>query len=304
LAIAAFCFFAIAANIKKHGSFASWCKEAYENQGKQATAYPDNPRLKEKARQVLWEFDSLINKVSTTKVPIDFFDGYDEAIEKLHLLISIEHQVNFTGEKPSKVLEMVKGFREKDTREFIEKWHRDAQKEIYRADDERGKVKAFHRNFDAIAMHYPQMSQANVELVESLKAECQEGIGIHDTKDSPPLSVPGLDGVEDGFQFERYIAQILAKNGYTAQATQKSGDYGTDVLAEKDGIKYAVQCKLYSQPVGVKSVQEALSGKQYYNCHIAVVVTNNSFTRAAIELAEKTGVLLWNGTKIAGMSGK
>jgi HJR/Mrr/RecB family endonuclease len=108
-----------------------------------------------------------------------------------------------------------------------------------------------------------------------------------------------LENVKDGYQFEEYMAHILKKNGFRdVSTTKKSGDYGVDVLAKKKGSTYAVQCKLYSQPVGLTAVQEVFAGKKYYNCAIAVVATNNTFTSSAIELASKVDVELWDGSKI------
>lgn len=104
--------------------------------------------------------------------------------------------------------------------------------------------------------------------------------------------------VNNGIDFEKYICDILIKNGYTANVTQASNDYGVDVLAEKDMVKYAIQCKYYSGSVGISSVQEVITGKQYYNCHIAVVATNSYFTKNAIELAKANNVLLWDGNYI------
>lgn len=99
----------------------------------------------------------------------------------------------------------------------------------------------------------------------------------------------------DGFYFERYCAQLLLKNGFSkAEVTQGSGDFGVDILAEKDNITYAIQCKCYSNPVGNKAVQEAYSGKEFYKCMVAAVLTNSTFTRAAEETAKQTRVLLWD----------
>jgi len=103
-------------------------------------------------------------------------------------------------------------------------------------------------------------------------------------------------GVTDGHLFEKRVAFILMMRNYiNVELTSKSGDYGVDILAEKDGIKYAVQCKFYSAPVGVKAVQEASSGKSFYAAHVAVVATNSTFTANAKVLADKDAVVLWDG---------
>lgn len=103
----------------------------------------------------------------------------------------------------------------------------------------------------------------------------------------------------DGFAFENYCAELLKANEFTnVEVTQGSGDFGIDVLAEKEGITYAIQCKCYSNPVGNKSVQEAYTGKEYYKRMVAVVMTNSTFTSAAVETANETRVMLWDRKKL------
>lgn len=102
-----------------------------------------------------------------------------------------------------------------------------------------------------------------------------------------------IDAME-GHDFEHFCAAILRKIGYTVEVTPGSGDQGIDVIAIKDEIKYGIQCKCYSSDIGNKAVQEAFAGKTFYKCHIGVVLTNRYFTRAAKELAEANGIVLWN----------
>lgn len=102
-----------------------------------------------------------------------------------------------------------------------------------------------------------------------------------------------------GLEFEEFTVRLLSKNGFiNVRKTQGSGDYGIDVLAEKEGVTYAIQCKCYSDKVGNKAVQEAYSGKSFYNCMVAAVLTNNYFTKAAEETAKANNVLLWDRNKL------
>jgi restriction system protein len=96
----------------------------------------------------------------------------------------------------------------------------------------------------------------------------------------------------DPYGFEAHCAERLRNNGWKAQPTKKSGDQGADVIAVKNGISVAIQCKLYSKPVGNKAVQEVISGKLYNSTDFAVVVASKGYTRSAKKLAQKTGVLL------------
>lgn len=108
----------------------------------------------------------------------------------------------------------------------------------------------------------------------------------------------GLDEL-DGQSFEIWCAELLADNGFeNVRVTKGSGDQGVDILAEKDDVRFAIQCKLYSSPLGNRPVQEVFAGKTIYNCHVGVVMTNSTFTSGAKEAAEKTGVILWGADRL------
>lgn len=99
----------------------------------------------------------------------------------------------------------------------------------------------------------------------------------------------------DGTDFEHYTARLLKRLGYNQVfVTQASGDYGADVIAELNGVKYAFQCKRYGKNVGLKPIQEIYTAKQHYHCEKAVVVTNMRFSQNARNLAAETQVELWD----------
>lgn len=101
--------------------------------------------------------------------------------------------------------------------------------------------------------------------------------------------------IMEGHEFEYYCADLLRRAGFLeVEVTRGSGDYGVDILAERDGVTYAVQCKRYDGPVGVKAVQEAYAGRDYYDRMVGAVMTNQYFTRPAVEVARKLKILLWD----------
>ena len=109
-----------------------------------------------------------------------------------------------------------------------------------------------------------------------------------------PLLLIDIDNM-NGYEFERFCAQILQTNGfYDINVTKASGDQGVDVIALKDGIRCAIQCKRYSSNVGNKAVQEVVAGMQYYNCQIGIVMTNSYFTQSAKDLASRAEIILWD----------
>lgn len=106
----------------------------------------------------------------------------------------------------------------------------------------------------------------------------------------------------DGHDFEYFCADLLEQRGFVeVEVTRGSGDYGIDILAEKDGVTYAVQCKRYTAPVGVKAIQEAYAGRDYYDRMVGAVMTNQYFTAPAVEAAKKLKILLWDGGYVESM---
>jgi restriction system protein len=99
----------------------------------------------------------------------------------------------------------------------------------------------------------------------------------------------------EGHEFEHFCADLLRRRGFKEViVTKGSGDFGIDILAERDGISYGIQCKNYSAPIGVKAVQEVYAGRDYYDCMVGVVMSNQYFTGPAVEAAKKLKIVLWD----------
>ncbi len=103
-----------------------------------------------------------------------------------------------------------------------------------------------------------------------------------------------MDDME-GHDFEVFCAGLLEQQGFLeVEVTRGSGDFGVDILAEKDGVTYAIQCKRYQGPVGVEAVLRTYGGKDYYDRMVGAVMTNRYFTAPAVEAAKKLKILLWD----------
>ena len=72
-----------------------------------------------------------------------------------------------------------------------------------------------------------------------------------------------IDSME-GIEFEKYCAELLRKLGYIEIVrTPGSGDQGVDIVAVKNDIRYAIQCKRYSSDLGNTPIQEVVAGKAF-----------------------------------------
>ncbi len=113
-----------------------------------------------------------------------------------------------------------------------------------------------------------------------------------------PNNTPQRQNITSPIDYEQNICLKLKELGFNARVTKASCDQGVDVLAEKNDISFAIQCKMYSHPVGNKAVQEVSAGKQHYNTDYGVVVSNSSFTKSAKQLANSNDVILLNDNQL------
>jgi len=93
----------------------------------------------------------------------------------------------------------------------------------------------------------------------------------------------------DWFQFEQLIALMYRKLGYTV--TRRGGanpDGGIDLIIEKDGRRWAVQCKHWKNwKVGAKHMREFLGALTAAQICGGIFVTLNDYTSEARDFADK-----------------
>jgi HJR/Mrr/RecB family endonuclease len=104
-----------------------------------------------------------------------------------------------------------------------------------------------------------------------------------------------------GSDFENLLYRMFVAMGYAVQKIGKVGDQGGDLVANVSGQRILIQAKRYTGAVGNGAVQEAVAAQRFYDCNRAMVVTNSSFTREAIELAKVDDVELVGGGKLSEM---
>jgi len=103
-----------------------------------------------------------------------------------------------------------------------------------------------------------------------------------------------------GDDFEKFLAILFEKLGYATKIVgSNKGDYGADLIIEKQGERTVVQAKCWHNSVGVKAVQEVYGSLHMHSCTKACVVTNNYFTEQAKRLAEANNVELWDRNTLA-----
>lgn len=101
-----------------------------------------------------------------------------------------------------------------------------------------------------------------------------------------------------GIEFEHYVAKLLAKQGYKHISLTERYDYGIDIIAEKDDIKWGIQVKRHTGLVKALAVRQAVTALKKYGCDRAMVISNSKFSRVAVELARTNDCILVERSKL------
>lgn len=105
------------------------------------------------------------------------------------------------------------------------------------------------------------------------------------------ITVAAVDSM-DGLEFERYLADLLRKRGYTNIQLTEKYDLGVDIIAKKDGVTWGIQAKRYNNPVKAEAVRQAYTALARYKCDRAMVITNSTYSNPARMLAKDNQIPL------------
>ena len=131
------------------------------------------------------------------------------------------------------------------------------------------------------------------ELEKSIELQAFEKNLLKNTSVLPPQ----ID-VMSGRDFETFVATLFQKMGFDVEQTKLTGDQGADVIVSKRGERIAIQAKRSAARVGNRAVQEALGSLSLYQAIRGIVITNNFFTRAAVDLAAANKIELIDKTRL------
>lgn len=106
----------------------------------------------------------------------------------------------------------------------------------------------------------------------------------------------------EGHQFEDLIGNLLIKIGFKIEENTKSADGGIDIIAYSSesitGGKYIIQCKRHNAPISEHTIRDLYGVVTDQKANKGVLVTNSSFTSAAIKFAAGKPLELIDGKKL------
>ncbi len=89
--------------------------------------------------------------------------------------------------------------------------------------------------------------------------------------------------------FESWCAGLLKTMGYNyVMVTEAVADGGKDIIAEKDGIEYYAECKLWHEDnlVGRPVIQKLVGACYHDKVTRGIVITSSSYSQEAIDYAK------------------
>jgi len=101
-----------------------------------------------------------------------------------------------------------------------------------------------------------------------------------------------------GREFEIFLVNLFEKLGYSTTVTNRSKDYGCDLMLQRGDYRIAVQAKRSESELNFTSVQRVLGSLKKYNAQMSIVVTNNKFISSAKQLAKIKDVVLIDRKKL------
>ncbi|WP_425805569.1 restriction endonuclease [Desulfitobacterium sp. Sab5] len=100
-------------------------------------------------------------------------------------------------------------------------------------------------------------------------------------------------------EFEEWTANLFESLRYEkVTLTPQSNDKGIDVLAEKNGLKIAVQCKKFKGVVGSPSIQTFLGALQNAEAHKGFFITTGTFSVEAEKIALNMPIELYDKVRL------
>lgn len=101
--------------------------------------------------------------------------------------------------------------------------------------------------------------------------------------------------------FEKLIEKLYVEKGHQCECTNFGADGGIDIVVYKPGSKEPesiIQCKAWSQKVGVKEIREFLGVMTHVQVNHGIYVTTTGYTDDAIALASQHQIELFDAPRV------
>lgn len=258
-----------------------------------------------KSRLSSYEIDEIMSSMKKYEIILDFFDD----LEKIYKLFNKKNINADYYEILNLFLEVIETNLDKEYDRILIPVYKRISKRLGNGITKEKVIKEFMNvplenvyTYDFVSILLDKFNlkyeQKELEqLIEKIKEEVDLEEFELDLGSSQKLDI-GYFTQLNGYEFEDYLKNLFKLLDYTVIRTSLSGDQGADLIVSKDNEKTVVQAKKYNEKVSNKAVQEIAAAKNHYKASKAIVVTNSTFTKSAIDLAISNNVELWDGEKL------
>ncbi len=102
-----------------------------------------------------------------------------------------------------------------------------------------------------------------------------------------------------GEDFEQFLGALLRSRGFSVAFTRRSGDFGADIVASKDGARYSIQAKRRRRSIDRSAIADAVGAMALYHCSKSMVITSSYFTNQAKQFAKANNCQLVDRDQLA-----
>jgi len=96
-----------------------------------------------------------------------------------------------------------------------------------------------------------------------------------------------LEGIEDGWDFERFVGDLFTALGYKVNVTRGSRDFGVDIIVWEPGEPVTLQAKFYTGSIRRYALEESLVGAAIYGTRRTGVITTGEIPHSLYKLARE-----------------
>lgn len=102
----------------------------------------------------------------------------------------------------------------------------------------------------------------------------------------------------DGIGFENAVAKIYEEKGFDVECTLRTNDQGVDLVLKRNGATSIVQCKAYTDNVGVSAIRELVGVRASWpHAEEVILVALYDFSSPAKDFAAQHNIKLFSVTR-------
>ena len=102
----------------------------------------------------------------------------------------------------------------------------------------------------------------------------------------------------DGIGFENAVAKIYEEKGFDVERTPRTNDQGVDLILRRNGAVSIVQCKAYTNNVGVSAIRELAGVRASWpHAEEVILVALYEFSSPAKDFAAQHNITLFSVTR-------